>query len=394
MRVDLIGTVLFAGALVAAGFWGCDGGDTTGTSGSGGTGGSNPTTTTTMPTTTTTQPTTTTMAGPTTSTTMGPSFLGTECSADADCGMDGKCLTAGADDSVLGGGPANGYCTKNCQTDTDCPGAGSTCLTDQAGKGECFLGCTFGEPALMYLNDPLDGEKCHGREDLRCQTLQDGSNVCLPACGNDDQCAGRACDPRFGVCVTTPSTGKLMGEACDPMSMTEECAGTCIGIQSDAGNLAMCTSLCTMGGEAPNANECNVGVKTPGGLCIYSPSGTGVGDIGFCAQGCTMEDQCQYPAFFCFNVGLPDGGVCLGSKSCAADGECNMLPNGKCIATSVGKFCMSEGYPLGSLTPGMTSSSSSSSSSGSSSSSSTGTGGSGGSGGTGGSMTSSSSTGP
>lgn len=337
MRVDRIGTYLFAGVLLGAGFWGCDGGG----GGTGGDGGS----TTSEPTTTTTTSTTTT--GPTTTTTGGgPSYLGLECVADSDCGMGGKCLLASDNDAILGGGPAGGYCTKPCADDSECPNG--TCLDDGAGNSECFLNCTFGDPPLESLNTPLDENKCHGREDLRCQELQSGAQICLPSCGSDDQCEGRSCDPRLSVCVDTPNTGKALGEACDPMAAMTDCAGSCIGI---TGGKSMCTSPCAMGGAVETSYECGGADK---GVCLYSPSGTGVGDLGFCAETCQAHDQCQYPAFFCFDLGLAnvglDYGICIDSKACTTNADCDFL-NGTCIETTVGKYCMSDLYPLGTLEP-------------------------------------------
>ncbi len=88
------------------------------------------------------------------------------------------------------------------------------------------------------------------------------------------------------------------------------------------------------------------------GVCLYSPSGTGVGDVGYCAQSCTAQDLCQLPNFACFNINLPDNGVCLDTTSCTKDGDCMNFPNATCIDTNIGKRCMSADYPLGTLEPG------------------------------------------
>lgn len=275
---------------------------------------------------------------------MGGNALALPCAADADCGPAGRCIAVSDSDPLFGGGPAGGYCTVTCTNDSDCPGQGSTCLmADPNGPGECLLGCVFGDPSLMTVNDPLDPSKCHGREDLRCQTLQDGSEVCLPSCGDDSQCAGRYCDPKLSVCVDSPPAGEPLGAACDPQAMTPTCAGICIGI---TGGKSMCTSPCTMGGEVPNPLECG-----GDGICIYSPAGTGVGDLGYCAQSCTQQDQCQTPSFFCFDVGVAGAGLCLDSDTCSTDADCANYPNGSCVATTLGKYCMSAVYPLGALQP-------------------------------------------
>lgn len=333
MRVDRIGTFLFAGALIAAGFWGCDGG-ADGETGGGGSGTTSSTTTTT---------TTTTSVVSSTTTGGGTSFLGLECASDADCGTDGKCSQVTDNDPILGGGPAAGYCTKACTESAECPSG--TCVTNGNGDGECFLNCAFGQPEIMFLDDPLDPTKCHGREDLRCQELSGGEQVCLPTCGSDVQCDGRVCDPRLAVCVDDPNMGKALGEKCDTEATTEECAGTCIGI---TGGKSMCTSPCVMAGEILDTFDCG-GVDK--GVCLYSPSGTGAGDLGFCAESCTQHDTCQTPTFMCFNIGLPDNGVCLDTDACNTDADCDFL-DATCVETNLGKFCASAQYPLGTLEPG------------------------------------------
>lgn len=272
----------------------------------------------------------------------GGVFLGLPCGADAECGDQGLCLATSGNSAFLGGGPANGYCSKACETDAECPGPSSVCLVGAGGKGECFLGCVPGEPELASLNEPLDPSKCHGREDLRCEEVVGGLPICRPSCGSDAQCEGRFCDPSMGVCVDAPSAGKAMGEKCDPTGMPDECAGVCLQL---AGDKTMCSSPCVMGGEVSDPFECGGPEQ---GVCVYSPAGSGVGDLGYCARACTAQDQCQAPDFSCFDLGLPESGSCLDTTPCTTDMDCNFL-DGQCIETSLGKFCMSPKYPLGSL---------------------------------------------
>ncbi|MEZ4300757.1 MAG: hypothetical protein R3B70_37830, partial [Polyangiaceae bacterium] len=139
---------------------------------------------------------------------------------------------------------------------------------------------------------------------------------------------------------------KALGEQCDTMASTEECAGICIGI---TGGKSMCTSPCVMGGSAVESFDCGGPDK---GVCLYSPSGTGVGDLGFCAESCTVHDQCQAPSFLCFNIGLPDNGVCLDTDACNTDADCDFL-DAVCLETSLGKLCGSPAFDLGTLEPGM-----------------------------------------
>jgi hypothetical protein len=338
--------MLFAAALAVAGFWGCNGSknSSTGTAGTGATGGSGATGGTGG---TTGKGGSGGTGGMTTTTSQPPdySWLGSTCMADSDCPKGGKCILDTDNDPLIGGGAAGGYCTKPCEVATDC-GLGNTCLDDGQGHKECFLGCTFGQPPIMYLNDALDETKCHGREDLRCQQLQDGSEICLPTCGSDSQCGARQCDPRLAVCVDMPTKGKALGEKCDPKAMMTDCAGTCIGI---TGGNAECTSPCVMGGAIDDTTTDCGGLDK--GVCIYSPKGTGVGDLAFCTKSCKKQDDCQTPGFFCFNLNIPSNGACLDSVACMSDADCANLPNGGCVNTNIGKYCMSSKYPLGSLEP-------------------------------------------
>jgi hypothetical protein len=347
MRVERIATVLFAAALLGAGMTGCDGetggsgGTGGGNGGNGGSGGNTMTSSTTGSTVSTTSSSTSAQPG---------AFLGLSCASDAQCGAGGKCIQVTDNDPFFGGGgPAGGYCTLPCMTDSEC-GIGNVCFySDSLGKGECIRGCVHGEPPLMYLNDDLDPDKCHGREDVRCAVLQDGSEVCLPTCGSDSQCDGRSCDPLLAVCVDKPKSGKALGETCDPMAADPGCAGVCITIgNGDASkNKYMCTSPCVMGGVVEGSDDCG-GIEK--GICIYSPQGTGVGDSAFCAESCKTQEACQTPNFWCYNINVQATGVCLDATPCTKDSECTFT-DAECIATKLGKFCMSPSYPLGSLAP-------------------------------------------
>jgi hypothetical protein len=109
----------------------------------------------------------------------------------------------------------------------------------------------------------------------------------------------------------------------------------------------MCTSPCTLGGEVPTEFECG---GTAAGICLYAPVNTGVGDLAYCAQSCAQQDQCQTPDFFCFNIGLPDNGVCLDAMPCTMDEDCDFF-DATCVETKLGSYCMSDIYPLGTLSP-------------------------------------------
>ena len=365
------------GVAVAA-YAGC--GSDTATGGT--TTGDTSTTTTTSTTTSTTSTTATSSGSGTTATGMNSDEnLGLQCGSDGDCGANLKCLTADGNNVILGGGPADGYCSRDCALDTDCPGADAFCLGAAAGKpGICLLTCTLG-PELMFLNDPLDPAKCHGREDVRCATLntQEKVTACVPSCGRDDQCpAGRFCDQRSAMCVAKPSTGLPLGSKCNQQTMPPECAGVCV---SFGGGVTMCSSPCVLGGEIdPNdlaaITDCGGLDK---GICVYSAAAeSGVGDLGICGAACVEQDDCQNPAFWCRDVGSAIGltkGYCLGGTPCPkGQGDCKSPDI--CTDTKYGPFCTNPKFPLGDAAPvGTTSSASASGSSGSGSSSGSGVGG-------------------
>src|SRR5262249_4659783 len=159
----------------------------------------------------------------------------------------------------------------------------SMCMVIDQLSGWCVLGCEFGEPQIMFVNDPLDPDKCRGREDLRCALQPDGTSLCMPSCGSDAQCPGRYCDLKKGFCVDEPPMGDPPGAKCDPQAMADTCAGLCVQL---GGQQSMCTSPCTLGGVVPNPDECG-----GDGACVFSPQGTGLGDSAFCAQGCQVQDE-------------------------------------------------------------------------------------------------------
>ena len=365
---------------------------TTSTSGDTTTTGSNTTATTTGGMTTTTGATT---SGTGSSSTGGSADnLGIECTADGDCGPGLTCLTAEGTTPAFSGGPAAGYCSKACATDADCPGNASLCAGAAGGAmGVCLLTCDLG-PALKFLDDPLDPTKCHGRFDLRCANITTTTTACVPTCGKDEECpAGRVCDPRLAVCVDKANTGLAAGAKCDPMAQTPECAGICV---SFTGGTTSCSSPCALGGEITDPTTVNDCGGLEKGLCVYSPTGNGPDDFGFCAPGCSLQSDCQDPTFWCFGVGgltgsAVDNGFCFGATACPnGQSDCKST-NAKvlCTETKYGPFCVDTTFPLGDAAPAGTGSSSSSGSGSGTGSSST----SSGSGAGGGSSSSSSASG-
>jgi hypothetical protein len=220
-------------------------------------------------------------------------------------------------------------------------------------------------PQIMHINDPIsDMTKCGARPDVACtQVNQTPAQFgCLPMCGSDSQCpSGSHCDPRAAVCVTSPNTGLAMGKPCAlDDAGADPCAGDCltINISADGGQdlTSICTEPCVMGvdptASAPTSWTACGGIKN--GLCLYSVSGEGAGDQGFCANACKKQDDCYNPGFFCYAITNLTGtsgitnGWCFPGNTCATNADCTL---GTCVQTAYGMQCLSAQFPLGSAAP-------------------------------------------
>ncbi len=307
------------------------------------------------------------------------------CQENSDCAPELLCLADTVNDPIFGGGPAGGFCTAACNTDTDCPQPGAVCYAVESGQpGRCTLSCTLGPPisAVADLFAPLDPSKCLGREDLRCAATKTGDDVCLPTCGEDAQChAGRVCDPRLAVCVDMAETGLPTGGACDPNAMTDPCSGLCISFSS---GVAMCSSPCVLGGAEFQTDDCG---GPENGFCAFHAKDHGPGDSGYCSPSCQAQSDCQTPSFWCFSVPTltqqEQRGYCFAATPCpGGQGDCVASNNGAylCTDTAYGPYCLDVAFPA---TPGGTggaggsSAASSSAGTGGAASSSAGTGGAG-----------------
>jgi hypothetical protein len=288
--------------------------------------------------------------------------LGESCKNDSDCGGVGlTCTLPTANDPVFGGGPANGYCTKSCSKDGDCP-SGGVCLQDHAGShGTCVLTCKQG-PTLVHLNDPItDMSKCNARVDVACTEIAPGRFACIPLCGADSQCPmGMHCDPRAATCVGTPHAGLANGKACDPQAATDPCAGTCTTLPSGAENVSICSQPCVLGVDPANAPTPTLWTACGGlqnGLCAFLVQREGAGDSGTCANACSKQDDCDNPKFFCFAVNGLTGkngitnGWCFGATPCP-NGDLDCMGFGSCVMTTYGPECLSKQFPLGSAGAG------------------------------------------
>jgi hypothetical protein len=350
--------VVALAAVITAGA-SCGDDDPTGTGGTGGNGGSSSSTGV---------PTASSSTGLSSSSTGSnpDDQLGNTCISDGDCGTGLICITSDSTE-FDGGGPSEGYCSKTCSTDDDCPGASSACLDAGAGS-YCFRGCEYGPEGL----GDFDPDKCFGRADVRCTAVTEAATVCVPNCGADVQCPGGFCDATkmplegtrpTGLCVAEEATGKLpLGSACDPEAAEDACDGFCINIVDNMGNElgSFCSQTCVRG-QFLDYNcgglQDTMPLPTASGACFFTPSGakTSYGDLGYCAQGCSAQADCQNPLFWCFpsdntGVGFANG-FCFTTDDCTTVGtDClddqNQPTGNVCTATEFGPKCLDPLYPV------------------------------------------------
>ena len=278
---------------------------------------------------------------------IGDAGIGARCDGDGDCGGDLTCLGVDDDDAFFAGGPGNGYCTRPCESDDDCPTPDSQlplgeCVGSGADK-HCAEACIIGDPEMEFLDSELDESKCHGREDVRCQTVNN-EDICIPTCRSDDDCGDRSCDPRAAVCVDRPNTGLPTGDACDQDDNL--CAGVCVNFTG--GEITMCSTRCVLGGPEVDA-EC--GGLTEG-ICVFSPSGHELGDAAFCTESCSVHSDCQNPTFWCRGVGgiTPDvvpNGFCFIEADCPNGNTDCMIDGNVCTDTAFGPKCLDPQFELG-----------------------------------------------
>jgi hypothetical protein len=276
-------------------------------------------------------------------------MVGAACAKDQDCGGLLSCLGPDRDDPSFGGGPAGGFCSRSCGTNEDCPGTNGVCLKDgDSATGSCTIACTIGPQLARDYEHPLDPDKCHGRQNVRCEKVKSLGAVCLPTCGSDAECGrARVCDPNRAMCVSTKSVGLPTGAVCDASTKPTTCAGRCVSF--DAGS-ASCSSPCVLGGSSPTSLDCGGPTE---GLCAFSPDDNGPGDVGYCTRSCRAHNECTSPGFWCFSVsGLTEevgNGYCFGATPCKGQSDCSKPGQATpytCTSTPKGSFCIDRSFPF------------------------------------------------
>lgn len=246
-------------------------------------------------------------------------MLGARCKGDGDCGEGLFCSVPYSTD-WMGGGPAHGYCTRDCSQDGDsaCTAfdPGSFCQGPTDGVRLCVLRCAPGGASAALDFDIM---KCWARQDVACSPMgAEGVWGCWPTCGDDTDCPGIPCDRDTGLCGTGQGGGLPLGSNCSEWigsqgDAGQRCEGYCTDWTraedagaGDAGSeINTCLARCVIG----DPNACDF----PKGLCT-SDSGAAVsfGDLGYCVQTCESDDDCRdkQSGVFCDTESVPGVGVC------------------------------------------------------------------------------------
>lgn len=245
--------------------------------------------------------------------------VGASCSTDADCGGL-TCLKSTDTVPTFGGGPAGGYCTRECTPASTDAGAlnsaQATCsainpladcvrLDASTLKAYCFLSCLPGQFPQAY--------KCGGRADLACYPLSSSLGFCTPTCSTDADCGSRKCDLGSGYCTDPKPAGAPMGTPCGPGSALEAKGGKCDGFCLDASPspngppLMFCSGQCVLGefGCGTRLNASGVAVPGPGVCAIPQSPASSTSDSAFCAQACDCDGDCLDPDTVCAKYADP-----------------------------------------------------------------------------------------
>jgi hypothetical protein len=205
--------------------------------------------------------------------------LGGACRTTADCKAGLGCANA-AYSGVNTPHIAGGYCSRWCETSTDCERleVGSYCSVNHwdSALNFCLAPCVTGAG---------DGAaKCGGRDDVQCGFLPAPGvdTYCSPRCTGDADCQTGRCNAYNGLCDTTLEDRPVrVGPACSE-SNPSACNGNCVLAWPDS-DRGLCIGYCRLG------STCGQG---PGTVCAPAEFGLREGDGGRCERVCSTSADC------------------------------------------------------------------------------------------------------
>jgi hypothetical protein len=299
-----------------------------------------------------------------------PTKIGTACTADKDCNVEGQVC-------------AGGICTKACMGqfgDQGCPigfnctqAAGRTDLT--CNKTPFSVDATTGQPTLLGKSCAADHTACDnsGVDGAACRFIQsptvkgmpfmnDPHAYCSAPCSDDTQC------PFFMYCTKDwdGATKCLMRDACAPCTYDDNCnadgSGRLACVAATKGDSKYCTPTCADDTDCPGSAQtfqyglknyltCQPGTDANGnnGSFCFHRFGACVGDGNIC-DPCRTDDDCALTGSKCITNDLSGERFC--SKKCymaGGDATCAGPNNATCDDTLINQG-MSYGVCTGDTT--------------------------------------------
>jgi hypothetical protein len=257
---------------------------------------------------------------------------GAACKDNAECSTGLACREGNAfpngyctkecqsDSECSGGGFAhchNGFCARSCEESADCGRYGYVCLDGGGGKKYCSIPPNIGAECEDYEDiwktDCSEGLDCENGENwpdgyctLACSSGKDedcpqGSSsacierMCMRTCGSDDDCwrSRYSCrgkskkvddvNTEYLVCLGIPNVGGACTKD-DDCTQSETLQLACPEKDSDwAGQF--CTMACANNSECPEQS-----------VCADASSGSGT-----CVRTCSLDAECGRKRYFCLS---------------------------------------------------------------------------------------------
>ena len=242
----------------------------------------------------------------------GAGAVGDPCTSLADCGggPDAICV-------VDANGWQNGYCSRNCTSDTMCPG-NSHCgnQADMGTAGLCVRNCGTNAGCRSAGYRCWDGDQ---ETTGPAPGTPNPSNECWPA-GTGTTPNGGACDAVY----------ECMGEE------NATCQGGTAFFEGYCGEVG-----CTTDGDCGAGGRCITGLGA-------------AGNINLCGQACTSSTECRGEGYSCRDVDGNNNSECWFSATntaasvgdpCTALWECGGGDTGNCIVEAVTSGLISTGGP-------------------------------------------------